>query len=119
MVAWQFKFAAGAMSIFAYAMSKDVRSKYTGPSDLMNRSLDPTNKQGFNAHSFWYAVAFPGWNGYRIEHDPVYTAYTNIAAEKSANGNANPGGIIVLGAIIAVVVVAIAVVATRGKGKTG
>lgn len=120
LVAWQFRLAGGAMSVFAYGLSKDIRSKYTGPSDLMNRSLNPTNTQGFNANSFWYAVAFPGWNGYRIEHDPVYTAYTNIAEDQSANNNAAKlGGLIVLFVIIGVVVVAVAVIATRKKGKVG
>jgi len=118
LVAWQFKIAGGAMSVFAYAMSKDIRSKYTGPSDLMNRSLNPANSQGFNANSFWYAVAFPGWNGYRIEHDPVYTAYTNIAEEQWTGGAANPGAIVVLVALIAVAAIVIVVLATR-KGKGG
>lgn len=79
LVAWQLGFAAGTMSVFAYAMSDYIQSQYSGPADLANRSLVPQNKQGFNANPLWYAVSFPNWDGYRVEHDPVYTAYTNMA----------------------------------------
>jgi len=118
LVAWQFGIAAGAMSIFAYALSEDIQSKYTGPADLANRSLDPTNDDGFNANSFWYAVAFPGWNGYRIVHDPVYTAYTNIAEEQQpAGGNALMGLVALLMIIAVIAVIAVVVALSIGKRR--
>ena len=122
LVAWQLKIAAGPMSVFAYALSKDIQAKYTGPEDLANRSLNPANGDGFNANSFWYAVAFPGWNGYRVVHDPVYTAYTNNIVQEEQQGQPAVGGavfgLIVLITLIAVVAVVIAVIAlSRGKGS--
>jgi hypothetical protein len=74
LVAWQLGFGAGAMSVFAYALSDYVQSAYDGPLDLAQRSLLPANKDGFNAYPLWYAVSFPQWDGYRVVHDPFYTA---------------------------------------------
>ena len=66
LVAWQLGFGAGAMSVFAYALSDYVQSKYTGPMDLAQRSLLPSNEDGFNAYPLWYAVSFPQWDGYKV-----------------------------------------------------
>lgn len=116
LVAWQLGFAAGAMSIFAYALSDYVQSTYDGPLDLAQRSLVPTNEDGFNAYPLWYAVSFPEWNGYRIVHDPVYTAYSSfeIPAE-DADDEFNPAGLVVLVLIVAVVAVVAVAVAKRKK----
>jgi hypothetical protein len=115
LVAWQLGFAAGAMSVFAYALSDYVQGKYSGPLDLEQRSLVPGNADGFNARPLWYAVSFPGWNDYRIVHDPVYTAYTNMNV---GTKNVNPAaGIIVLLLIIVVVVAVVALATRRKKGK--
>jgi len=112
LVAWQLGFGAGAMSIFAYALSDYVQEKYTGPLDLAQRSLLPANRDGFNAFPMWYAVSFPQWEGYKVVHDPVYTAYTSMGSEAEP---LNPGGFIVLMVIIIVVIVAVAVLASRRK----
>lgn len=103
LVAWQLGFAAGAMSVFAYAMSDYIQSQYSDPADLANRSLIPQNKQGFNANPLWYAVSFPNWDGYRVEHDPVYTAYTNMATYEEPS-------VYWLGTIIAIAMILIPVV---------
>jgi hypothetical protein len=116
LVAWQLGFGAGAMSVFAYALSDYVQSKYAGPMDLAQRSLLPANADGFNAYPLWYAVSFPQWNGYRVVHDPVYTAYTDMNLG-SASKLPDLGGLLVLLLIIIVVVVAVVAVATRKKGK--
>jgi hypothetical protein len=113
LVAWQLGFAAGAMSVFAYALSDHVQSQYSGPLDLAQRSLQPANREGFNAAPMWYAVSFPQWDGYRVVHDPVYTAYTNMHIDSSA-GPLDLGGIFVL-LLIVVVVVAVAVLVARRK----
>lgn len=99
------------MSIFAYALSDYVKTKYTGPLDLAQRSLVPGNADGFNANPLWYAVSFPQWNGYRVVHDPVYTGYTDMNVEGK---KVNPAGVVVL-VLIGVVVVAVVVLATRRK----
>jgi hypothetical protein len=114
LVAWQLGFGAGAMSVFAYALSDYVQSKYTGPLDLAERSLLPANNDGFNAYPLWYAVSFPRWDGYRVVHDPVYTAYTDMNGAESPS---NVGGVIVLLVIIVAVVVVAVLLATRRKGK--
>lgn len=116
LVAWQLGFAAGAMSIFAYALSDHVQETYDGPLDLADRSLSPLNADGFNAYPLWYAVSFPQWNGYRVVHDPVYTAYTSFDSPPTDDDTPfDPAGLIVLIFIVLVVAVAIAAVASRKK----
>ncbi len=116
LVAWQLGFAAGAMSIFAYGLSDYVQSTYDGPLDLAQRSLAPTNEDGFNAYPLWYAVSFPQWNGYRVVHDPVYTAYSSFEGAPAEDEEAfNAGGLVVLLLIVVVVVVAVVAVAMRKK----
>jgi hypothetical protein len=116
LIGWQLGFGAGAMSVFAYALSDYVQSTYSGPLDLAQRSLLPANKDGFNAHPLWYAVSFPQWDGYRVVHDPVYTAYTNMNLG-TATEPLNLGGFVVLLLIVVVVIVVVVLLATRKKGK--
>jgi hypothetical protein len=73
LVGWQLPLSADIFSVFAYAMSSDLQSQFTGPLDLY---LNATTT--FGAFPFWYTVGFPEFNGYRIVHDPTYTAYSNI-----------------------------------------
>jgi len=114
LVGWQLGFGAGAMSVFAYALSDYVQSKYSGPLDLAQRSLLPANEDGFNAYPLWYAVSFPQWDGYKVVHDPVYTAYTDMGAVAEP---LNLGGLVVLLLIIVAVIVVVVLVVTRKKGK--
>ena len=116
LVAWQLGFGAGAMSVFAYALSDYVQSNYAGPLDLAQRSLLPANADGFNAYPLWYAVSFPQWEGYKVVHDPVYTAYTDMNTGGTSE-LPNLGGLLVLLLIIIVVVVVVVALATRKKGK--
>jgi len=116
LVAWQLGFAAGAMSVFAYGLSDYVQSTYDGPLDLAQSSLSPTNEDGFNAYPLWYAVSFPQWNGYRVVHDPVYTAYSSFETPTEDEQPAfDAGGLVVLLLIVVVAVVAIVAVAMRKK----
>ena len=117
LVAWQLGFAAGAMSIFAYALSDYVQDAYESPLDLCQRSLVPANADGFNANPLWYAVSFPEWNGYRVVHDPVYTAYTyvEVTPEEEVGTEFNPAGLVILVLIVGIAVVAIVALATRKK----
>ena len=120
LVAWQLGFAAGAMSIFAYALSDHVQTAYDGPLDLCQRSLIPANADGFNANPLWYAVSFPQWEGYRVVHDPVYTAYTYVDTDDGDPGvddesDFDPVGLVLLVLVIAVAVVAAVAIATRKR----
>jgi len=73
LVLWQAPLSADLLSVFAYAMSPTLQTLYDGPRDVYLHASNAFNKQ-----AFWYAVAFPHWGGYRVVHDPVYTAYSNI-----------------------------------------
>ena len=116
LVGWQLAFGAGAMSVFAYALSDYVQSKYDGPMDLAQRSLLPSNEDGFNAYPLWYAVAFPQWDGYKIVHDPAYTAYTNMHLDGEPEP-LNVGGLVILLLIIVAIIAVVVLIATRKKGK--
>jgi hypothetical protein len=82
LVLWQLPLSADFYSIWAYAVgSSTLQSLYAGPLDIYENAT-----MNFNNIAFWYAVTFPKFGGYRVVHDPVYTAYSNI-------GQAAPPGI--------------------------
>jgi len=70
LVGWQASLSMDIMCIFAYALSKDIQARYTSPADLQAKG-----SESFKGTTLWYAVAFPGFRGLRVEHDPVYTMY--------------------------------------------
>lgn len=71
--------------------------------------------------NYFYIIAYPEYQGYRIEHDPTFTAY--IAAEPSATNQPNAptnngiGAIILITIVIAAILIAIVAVALRRKPK--
>lgn len=73
LILWQIGISADILTVFAYAMSPYLQAKYTGPLALYQNAF-----QEFAGAAFWYGIAFSKYEGYRIEHDPVYTAYSNI-----------------------------------------
>ncbi len=86
LVAWQ---AALSLDIFctaAWAVSESLQDIYVGPKALWQAAPHTI----FVATPLWYATAFPGWGGYRIEHDPTYTAYADVAYETGVEEKA-PG----------------------------
>ena len=94
LVAWQAGFTLDVLCTLAYGLSKDIRGKYSSPLDLYTRG-----RTGFWAAAMWYAVSFPSWNGFRIEHDPSYTAFFGAPpAEKpkSCNSVILVGGVLLL-----------------------
>jgi hypothetical protein len=72
--------------------------------------------------NYFYAIAYPEYSGYRVEHDPTFTAY--IAAEPAAtsqpdqpsSGGGGGIGVIILIAII-IIVIAVAVIVLTRKPK--
>jgi len=98
LVAWQGGLSAGLMSIFGYALSKQIQTDYTSPYDLYTRG-----GAKFWGGAFWYAVCFPQWNSYRVEHDPVYSAYTGFSAGPltPVKNKICGGSIIILGVAVA------------------
>ncbi len=110
LIAWQAGFSLHLMALMAYGLSANIRARYDSPRDLIvNGSAD------FTRAAFWYAVAFPSWRGYRVDHDPTYTAF--FAPTTVQPGGANAGGLILLGIVAVVVVAAVFLVRRRGRGK--
>jgi hypothetical protein len=103
---WQLPISANIFSVFAYAMSSYLQRIFEGPLDVYNHA-----ENVFNTAAFWYGITFPESNGYRVEHDPVYTAFSNIGQV------ASPIGLIIIGtvALIALIVVVLRVVRSNGR----
>jgi hypothetical protein len=70
--------------------------------------------------NYFYIIAYPQYSGYRVEHDPTFTAY--IAAESVATPtpSASPspptgGGLIIIALIIVAIGIAIAILISQRK----
>jgi hypothetical protein len=68
--------------------------------------------------NYFYITAYPEYSGYRVEHDPTFTAY--IATESAATPTPNPdqpafGGLIIILLIVIVAGIGIAVFVARRK----
>ncbi|MBI5000246.1 MAG: hypothetical protein HZB92_01785 [Euryarchaeota archaeon] len=94
LVAWQAGFSLDAMCLVAYGLSKTIRQNYTSPLDLRQNGY-----QRFQTSTLWYAVAFPGFHGLRIVHDPTYTAYTNVGTTSARPRIPGVEAAIVVGAV--------------------
>lgn len=104
LVAWQAPFSAWLLAHMAYGLSAQIRSTYTSVGDLAVHAVAGT---AFHNSNWWYAVTFPEWNGLRVQQDPVYTAYTNLAA--------GSGGGVVVVLLLAVVGVLVVVYIIRRR----
>lgn len=80
LVAWQLGFSAAVFVAMAYGLSSYVRGLFDSQTAMVDSSTAQANPKGFGAQAFWYGVCFPKWNGYRVVHDPVYTAFFGNAA---------------------------------------
>jgi hypothetical protein len=107
---WQLPISANIFSIFAYAMSDYLQTLFSGPLDVFNHA-----DTIFNSAAFWFGITFPESKGYRIEHDPVYTAFSNIGQF------ASPTGLVILGsiALIALIIVVLQVIRANGRRRNG
>ena len=61
--------------------------------------------------NYLYVISYPNYSGYRIEHDPIYTAY--ITAEAASQNQA--GKYIIIATVVIIAVLAIAIIARRRK----
>lgn len=84
----------------AYGLSAHLQSTYNNVQAVVNNAGTP-----FDNSQWWYGVTFPDWNGLRVEQDPVYVAYTNMA--EIPEGRDGIFGAILLVAGLAVVVVVV------------
>ncbi len=112
LVAWQGAYGLGVLATMAYALSPDLQARYDGPLDLFL-----TGGLEFVTSPLWYAVSFPRWDGYRVEHDPVYTAYMAAPETKPTFNMAGLLGLMVLVLIFVAVAAIIAVAVSRRKSK--
>ncbi len=97
LVAWQAPLSGWIFAHMAYGLSAQIRSVYTSVGDMASHAVAGT---AFHNSNWWYAVTFPEWNSLRIQQDPVYTAYTNLAA-----GSGGGGVVVLLLAVVGVLVV--------------
>jgi hypothetical protein len=68
--------------------------------------------------NYFYIIAYPEYSGYRVEHDPTFTAY--IAAPSGAMPSqplGNAGAIIIIAIIIVAVGIGVAVAVARRKPR--
>ena len=64
----------------------------------------------------FYLISYPKYSGFKIEHDPTYTAY--IASTSPTTGLPNVFGLLLIGGIIAVVVIGTVFVLRKRSSKT-
>ena len=83
----------------AYALSEQLHNTYANVQALVNNA-----GTAFDNTQWWYGVAFPTWNGLRIEQDPVYTAYTNLAETDDGSGL---GFLLIVGIAAVVIILAV------------
>ncbi|MEE9150992.1 MAG: hypothetical protein V3U20_04065 [Thermoplasmata archaeon] len=57
------------------------------------------NPDGFGVKALWYGVCFPSWQGYKVVHDPVYTAYFGEAPASEEGRLCGAGALIFVGAV--------------------
>ncbi|MBD3407664.1 MAG: hypothetical protein GF411_16220 [Candidatus Lokiarchaeota archaeon] len=101
LISWQAPMSAWLFSHMAYGLSRQVRRTYNSVNNLVRNSA-----AAFHDSQWWYAVTFPEWNGYRIQQDPVYTAYTNLSEDVSGG---RTGFLLIAVGIIALLAIAVVV----------
>lgn len=85
-VRWQAGFSLALFTTVCYAMTDHYQKLFKNPQVFAFFA-----QFMFKFGHFWYAVAFPQWNGYRIEHDPVYTAFVGENPAGQAEEDEAPG----------------------------
>jgi hypothetical protein len=110
LILWQLGFSADLMAVMSYGISDTLQDKYSSPKDLKNKAL-----LNFHTTSLWYAVLFPEWGGYRVEHDPTYTAYTSFEIPEESDADTGPCG--ASAAILVAITASVCMVGYKRKRK--
>jgi hypothetical protein len=92
---WQIPFSIEVFSIFAYSHSTRMQTTFSGPRQMVQNGVGQ-----FDAARLWYVVEFPGWKGYKVVHDPTYTAHVNLGLMVGAGGGETTAGDDDLGGVI-------------------
>jgi len=66
---------------------------------------------------YFYIISYPTYSGFKVKHDPTYTAYIASTATTPPLGTGILG-LILIGGIIAVAIIAVAIVFKRRSAKT-
>jgi hypothetical protein len=103
---WQLPISANIFSIFAYAMSDYLQRIFDGPLDVYNHA-----ENVFNTAAFWFGITFPEARGYRVEHDPVYTAFSNIGQ------SAGVFGLVLIASVVLVALIIVVLRVVRSNGQ--
>jgi len=64
---------------------------------------------------YFYLISYPTYSGFKVKHDPTYTAY--IATTTGTAPTSNWFGLILIGGIIAVIAIAAVLVVKRRGAK--
>ncbi|MHA1916942.1 MAG: hypothetical protein ACTSUV_01325 [Candidatus Ranarchaeia archaeon] len=114
---WQVPFSLEVFSIFAYSHSTYMQDTYSGPAAMM-----AAGRGNVSVNHLWYATEFPDWDGYKVVHDPTYTAHVNLglmvgggetSTTTTEGDNEGAGAIILLGGAAAVVIVLVVLIRRR------
>jgi hypothetical protein len=68
--------------------------------------------------NYFYITAYPQYSGFRVEHDPVFTAYIATSEAPPTTSPGGAGGFVVIALVIVAVAVAAVVFALRRKPKS-
>ncbi len=72
--------------------------------------------------NYFYIIGYPEYGGYKIEHDPTLTVYLDTTAtDTSGSDMFNPQnlkGLVIIGAVAAVLIIAVALIMRRRKPAT-
>jgi hypothetical protein len=102
LILWQAPLSGWLFAHMAYGLSTQMQSTYANVAAMVNNV-----NTAFTNTNWWYAVTFPTWNGLRVEQDPVYTAYTDLAVTTTDTPEGGIFGLILIVGVIAVIIVLI------------
>ncbi|TFG32915.1 hypothetical protein EU528_01805 [Candidatus Thorarchaeota archaeon] len=101
LILWQAPLSGWLFAHMAYGLSTQLQSTYATVGGMVNNV-----NTAFTNTNWWYAVTFPTWNGLRVQQDPVYVAYSNLAITGEPPESGILGLILIIG-VIAIIVVLI------------
>ncbi|MFW9845528.1 MAG: hypothetical protein ACFFD6_02175 [Candidatus Thorarchaeota archaeon] len=114
LIAWQAPLSAWIFAHMAYGLSSQARAMYASPAAMAANA-----GTAFHNSQWWYAVTFPEWNGLRIEQDPTYVAYTNLALDTTTTSTTTPppvdGGDGIFGLVLLVGIAAVVIILIRRR----
>jgi hypothetical protein len=91
---------------------------------LIVQHIDPLLYQKAKDHmlnmtyaDYFYIISYPKYSGFKVEHDPTYTAYVSFSSVPATEAS-KIFGLILIGGIVALVIIGVVFVIKRSKPKT-